>query len=73
MPHTLLNGLQEIPTPPDYPFDRKTPFSKYEQRYSLYPISLSQFSIGETDLSAQLTDVCMKTPDGPGNELVVGQ
>jgi hypothetical protein len=61
---TLLNGPQEIPTLPDHPFDRNTPFFKFEQHYSLYSISLIQSSRWKTEPSGQLIVVPAKTPDG---------
>jgi hypothetical protein len=61
---TLLNGPQEIPTLPDHPFDRNTPFFKSEQHYSLYSISLIQFSRWKTESNGQLIVVPAKTPDG---------
>jgi hypothetical protein len=41
----------------------------FDQRYSLYPIRLSQFSTGKTGLKGQFIVVAQETPDGPQNEL----
>jgi hypothetical protein len=46
--------------------------AKFEGRYSLYPISFSQFSIGKTELNREFIVVSLETPDGPENDQLVG-